>query len=356
MLVFLSFLTLIGQFLVFYGCGEKNFTFMFVGRLIFGYGSESLTAAQNVFITQYFIDSKLAFPISAGNAVALFGTYLNYSFTAQIAKKYGLKYGFLSGLFSCAISFIAILVSLLIDFLIEKYLQIDENNYIPDEVEVLIEKEKEEPIFIDEGNIFSRFPKPFWTLLFCSVIIYASSIGFSSIAVSYFVEKWFLRLDLNTAEVESTRIMSLDSLVNIFSSLVLAGFMNYASNFLYIFSTLNAFISLLSFSMLLLAICPVLTLFLDGIASSLNYNILNTIIPRIVKQKDLGLAYCVAVAGNNVGTSLIPILAAFLRNARNNYDLAIELFIGLNMVGLVLSIVFYYQYKEKFIKKEEILF
>ena len=354
MLVFLSFLTLVGQFLVFYGCGEKNFTFMFLGRLIFGYGSESLTAAQNVFITQYFIDTKLAFPISAGNAVALLGTYLNYSFTAQIAKKYGLKYGFLGGVFSCAISFIAILVSLLIDFLIEKYLQTDEKNNIPDEVEVLIEKE--EPIFIEEKNIFSRFPQPFWTLLFCSVIIYASSIGFSSIAVSYFVEKWFLRLDLNTAEVESTRIMSLDSLVNIFSSLVLAGFMNYASNFLYIFSTLNAFISLLSFSMLLLAICPVLTLFLDGIASSLNYNILNTIIPRIVKKKDLGLAYCVAVAGNNVGTSLIPILAAFLRNARNNYDLAIELFIGLNMVGLVLSIVFYYQYKEKFIKKEEILF
>lgn len=354
MLVFLSFLTLLGQFLVFYGCGEKNFTFMFVGRLIFGYGSESLTAAQNVFITQYFIDSKLAFPISAGNAVALLGTYLNYSFTAQIAKKYGLKYGFLSGLCSCAISFIAILVSLLIDFLIEKYLQTEQKNNLPDELEILIEKE--EPVFIDNGNIFSRFPKPFWTLLFCSVIIYASSIGFSSIAVSYFVEKWFLRLDLKTAEVESTKIMSLDSLVNIFSSMVLASFMNYASNFLYIFSTLNAFISLLSFSMLLLAICPLLTLFLDGIASSLNYNILNTIIPRIVKEKDLGLAYCVAVAGNNVGTSLIPILAAFLRNARNNYDLAIELFIGLNMVGLVLSIVFYYQYKEKFITKEEVLF
>jgi MFS family permease len=326
---------------------------MFTGRLIFGYGSESLTAAQNVYITHYFHNEKLAFPISIGNAVALFGTYLNYSLTAEIARKYGLKFGFLSGMFFCMISLLAIILTITIDFFIEKSLKNpQEIATSSDEVEILIKPE----ILLnsEEKSVFSRFSASFWILLFSSVIVYASSIGFSSIAVSYFVESYFPKVDLKTAEIESTRIMSLDSLTNIFSSIFLAIFMHYtSSNFLYIFPTINSIISLIAFTMLLLTIFPFLTLILDGLASSLNYNILNTMIPRMVKEKDLGLAYCMAAAGNNLGTSLIPIIAAFLRNARDNYDMAIGLFILLNVGSLISAMMFYFQYKEKLLKEKE---
>ena len=348
---------MIGQMIVVIGCYHHSFTIMFAGRVVLGYGSESMTAAQNVYITHFFQDDKLAFPISMGNTTALFGTYLNYKFTAGIAKKYGLMQGFLSGMFICIFSLITIFIAIGIDFIIEKNLEstdgeavLEENN----EKSQLITKKNEEieNKSNEKTNYLSKIPSPFWPLLLCSVIIYASNIGFNNIAVSYFVEKWFPNLDVKSAEVSSSQVISFDSFTNILSSFFLAIMMHYANSYLHIFNTITALISLISFTLFMFSIYPLIPLILDGIASSLNYNILNTLIPNMVEEKYLGVAYGISVASNNLGTSIIPVITAFLRNFCNNYDLAISFFIFLNVVGLVSAVIFYYSYRDKFLLKQ----
>ena len=339
------------------GCSHHSFTIMFIGRVVFGYGSESITAAQNVYITQFFQDEKLAFPISMGNAIALLGTYLNYVLTASIAKKYGLMYGFVTGLLFCLFSLITVVLSITFDLIIEsRFIREESTTTIEETFENnektdLIEKPNEENSesrshTFNICNWYYKIPTPFWTLLVCSVIIYASSIGFNSIAVSYFVEKWFPNLDVKSAEVASSRVVSLDSFTNIISSIFLAIMMNYAHTILHIFNTINAMISVISFSLFLFTVYPLIPLILDGLASSLNYNVLNTLIPMMIEEKYMGLAFGISVAANNLGTSLLPIITACLRNFYGNYDLAIGFFIVINAVGLVSAIFFYFQYKK----------
>lgn len=355
-LIFLGFITVLGQAIVVIGCFHHSFAIMFIGRVIFGYGSESCTAAQNVYITYFFQEENLAFPISMGNAIALLGTYMNYILTAEIAKKSGLNSGFLTGFFFCCFSLLATFIAILIDQLIEKWLEkkdlgsIEENE--KEESTILIKKDNDLVIFQQNSAFLKKIPLSFWPLLFCSVIIYASSIGFNSIAVSYFVEKWFPNLDVKNAEIASSKVISLDSFTNIISSLFLAIIMHYANGILHIFNTVNALISLISFSLFLFTIYPLVPLVLDGIASSLNYNIINTLIPIMVEEKYMGVAYGMSVAGNNLGTSLTPLITAFLRNCYNNYDLAIVFFIVINLIGLISAVMFFFKYQEEFIKRK----
>lgn len=338
MMLLLGSLTVLGQIIVFSGCKHQSFPIMFIGRIIFGYGSESLTAAQNVYITEFFEEKQLAFPISLGNAISLMGTNLNYIFTAQIAKNFGVSMGFLIGVFFCTFSFLCIICAVGLDYYIE--------NKIAERVEGSLEDCEKKAFLInsneqiEEKNDGQNFPNSFWPLLICSMVIYASNIGFNSIAVSFFVEKWFPNQDVKLAEIASAKIISLNSLTTALTSILLAFFMPFMNNFLGIFNCFTAFMMLFSFILFFFAVYPWVSLLLNGIGSSLNYNILNTLIPLMISPKNLGMAYGLSVAANNLGTSITPFMTALLRNYSNNYDLAIIFFIVMNILGAISAGIF----------------
>lgn len=345
MSILLTILIVLGQGLVTLGCENHCFSIMFLGRLLFGYGAESLNVAQNVFIAEYFAENVLAFPISLGNAVGLLGANANYLITPRVAEKFHAKTAFFVAFGFCLFTLLCVGLMVLIDALLREKLTISQEiENCEDFHESLLEK----PLLIREeaaaaasflknsGSTEESAIKPcVWALLLCSVAIYGSNICFNSIAVSFFVEKWFPAETVSSAEMRSSKLISWNSLTTAATSVLLAFIMPFLSDFLVILNTFTAVMSLFSFVLLLCAAPPLVSLFLNGISSSFNYNILNTLIPFLVKESSLGFVYGVSVAGNNLGTSLIPLIVALLRNYSNNYDLVIVCFVVLNVLGVI---------------------
>lgn len=358
MSILLTILIVIGQGLVTLGCKNHSFSLMFLGRLLFGYGAESLNVAQNVFVTEYFEANVLAFPISLGNAMGLLGANANYLITPSIAQKFGATAAFFLAWSFCVFTLLCVAVMVFLDGLLRRKLgDCEESRENRESQENLLEfEESQQNLLEPEAKVLTileenddkteeiagiRGLKPcFWALLLCSVAIYGSNIGFNSIAVSYFVEKWFPAEAVSSAEVRSAKIISLNSLTTAATSILLAFIMPFLNDFLAILNAFTAIMSLTSFVLLALAASPLISLLLNGIGSSFNYNILNTLIPLLVNSKSLGLAYGVSVAGNNLGTSLIPLIVALLRNCYDNYDYVIICFVLLNVLGVVSAGIF----------------
>ena len=60
MFMILGLTTLIGQYLFFLGTSWYSFSIMIIGRIIFGYGCESIFITQSTIISQYFSKNQLS--------------------------------------------------------------------------------------------------------------------------------------------------------------------------------------------------------------------------------------------------------------------------------------------------------
>lgn len=333
MLALLSVFIITGQLLVILGFEKRSFELIYLGRIIFGYGSESLNVAQNVYLNFFFTYDNLVFPICLGNAVSLIGTYLNYEYTAKIAGKYGVNIGFWAGFFICLMSFFALGFCFCIENKIKRIEII--NNSDLEEENSFIQKEKIKKI--------DRINPVFWFYLIIGILIYSTNISFNSISVSFCLEilrnsKSETNKNIKILEVSASRMISITSLTNVFTSFILSFFMVLLMKIKDFLPFLTTLISISSYILLITTNFPIISLILNGISASLIYNIVNSIIPLLVNsEKEIPKLYGILVAGNNFGTSICPGITALLRNISGNYQQSIYFFIILNAISLIIS-------------------
>lgn len=80
-----GFFLCLGQFVFSLGCTNNSMQAMLIGRMLFGFGGETINIAQNCMIVKWFRKDQISFPLGLAITVSRLGSVLNDVATPQIA-------------------------------------------------------------------------------------------------------------------------------------------------------------------------------------------------------------------------------------------------------------------------------
>ena len=104
LLVFAGFI-LCGQIVFAIGVGAKSWPIMYIGRIIYGFGGESLSVGNSALLAQWFQGKELAFAFGLNLSIARLGSVINNLVSPQMANMSGVVFALWFGAIICGISF-----------------------------------------------------------------------------------------------------------------------------------------------------------------------------------------------------------------------------------------------------------
>lgn len=330
-----SLLVFGGQVVVWLGTSIPLF---FVGRFIFGAGSEPLIVAQSAILARWFKGKELALAFGIALTVSRLGTLFTFNTGELIASHFGnYRYALFAAVLFCAVSLAANVAYIILDRRAERALQLQD------------EGAEEKIVFKD----IKDFKPSYWYVVLLCVTFYSAIFPFTALSTDFFVDKWgiarvaettggfFYQIFNNFLHMFSTA-GGISSII-IFASMVLAPF---AGRFVDKFgrrATLMIFGSLLMipshFLMGVTKIYPVYPMITLGAAFVLVPAAMWPSVPLIVRKERVGTAFGLMTAIQNIGLGLFPLLNGLLRDITETYTSSMIMFASLGFFGLVFAIL-----------------
>ncbi len=311
---------------------------LFVGRFIFGGGSEPLIVAQSAILARWFKGKELALSFGIALTVSRLGTLFSFNLGELIANQYG-GYGaalWVAVLF-CAISLLANIVYIFMDRKGEKALALEDEGV-------------EEKIVVKD---IKHFKASFWYISLLCVTFYSAVFPFTALSTDLFVDKWGIQ---RVAETSGSFLMQV------------------FSNFLHMFSTAGGISSIVIFASMLLA--PFAGHYVDKIGKRTSLMIIGSLIlipshlmlglthiyptipmitlgfafvlvpaamwpsiPMVVSKNRVGTAFGLMTMIQNIGLGLFPFLNGWLRDSTQSYTASLIMFASLGVFGLVFALL-----------------
>jgi MFS family permease len=201
-----SFLT-IGQSLFALGLSMKSWPVMLLGRVVYGFGGESLAVANSAVLAEWFKGKELAFAFGLNLSIARLGSVANNMISPVLASSSSLVFAIWFGVFLCGGSVVCVFIFSPIDKAMD--ILIAKNKGAEDEgVTTLLlagegsdsgkeeagereeeEEEEEEAKFSD----VKKFPFSFWILVISCLVVYGCVLPFNNIASSLLLERDFFK-------------------------------------------------------------------------------------------------------------------------------------------------------------------
>ncbi|MFQ6037874.1 MAG: MFS transporter [Candidatus Aminicenantales bacterium] len=329
-----SLLVLAGAALVW--VAKSTFVF-FLGRFIFGAGSEPLIVAQSSILARWFKNKELALSFGIALTVSRLGTLFAFNTGELIASVFGsFRYALFSAVLFCMISLGANVVYILMDRRGERILNLRDGS-------------QEKFVFRD----IKAFKASYWYVVMLCVTFYSAIFPFTALSTDFFVDKWGIA---RVAESEG----------GFFSSVF--------NNFLHMFSTAGGITSIIIFASMLLA--PFAGRLVDRVGKRATLMILGSLImipshlamgltriypaypmaalgaafvlvpaamwpsvPLIVRKERVGTAFGLMTAIQNIGLGLFPLLNGLLRDITKTYTSSLIMFASLGFFGLVFALL-----------------
>ena len=330
-----SLLVLVGAGLVW---SAKSIPMFFVGRFIFGAGSEPLIIAQSAILARWFKNKELGFSFGITLTVSRLGTLFAFNTGELITSHFGsFRYALFVAVIACAISIVGNIFYIIMDRRGEFALKLKD------------EKVEEKIVLKD----IKEFKPTFWYVTLLCVTFYSAIFPFTALSTDFFADKW------NIARVSD----------------VSGGFLNQIfSNFLHLFSTAGGVTSIIIFASMILApfagrlvdkvgkratmmivgslimipshlimgvtkIYPAYPMIILGAAFVLVPAAMWPSIPLIVRKERVGTAFGLMTAIQNIGLALFPLLNGMLRDITQTYTSSMIMFSSLGFFGLIFAIL-----------------
>lgn len=330
-----SLLVLVGAGLVW---SAKSIPMFFVGRFIFGAGSEPLIIAQSAILARWFKNKELGFSFGITLTVSRLGTLFAFNTGELITSHFGsFRYALFVAVIACAISIVGNIFYIIMDRRGEVVLK-------------LRDEKVEEKIVLKD---IKEFKPTFWYVTLLCVTFYSAIFPFTALSTDFFADKW------NIARVAD----------------VSGGFLNQIfSNFLHLFSTAGGVTSIIIFASMILApfagrlvdkvgkratmmivgslimipshlimgvtkIYPAYPMIILGAAFVLVPAAMWPSIPLIVRKERVGTAFGLMTAIQNIGLALFPLLNGLLRDITQTYTSSMIMFSSLGFFGLIFAIL-----------------
>ncbi len=330
-----SLLVLVGAGLVW---SAKSIPMFFVGRFIFGAGSEPLIIAQSAILARWFKNKELGFSFGITLTVSRLGTLFAFNTGELITSHFGsFRYALFVAVIACAISIVGNIFYIIMDRRGEVVLK-------------LRDEKVEEKIVLKD---IKEFKPTFWYVTLLCVTFYSAIFPFTALSTDFFADKW------NIARVSD----------------VSGGFLNQIfSNFLHLFSTAGGVTSIIIFASMILApfagrlvdkvgkratmmivgslimipshlimgvtkIYPAYPMIILGASFVLVPAAMWPSIPLIVRKERVGTAFGLMTAIQNIGLALFPLLNGLLRDITQTYTSSMIMFASLGFFGLIFAIL-----------------
>ncbi|MBN1938176.1 MAG: MFS transporter [Candidatus Aminicenantes bacterium] len=308
----------------------------FIGRFIFGAGSEPLIVAQSAILARWFKNKELALSFGLTLTVSRLGSLFAFNTGELFSSFYGTyRAALFVAVAACAVSLLGNLVYIVMDRKAQRPLN-------------LRDESSGEKIVLSE---IKAFKPSFWYVTFLCLTFYAAIFPFTNLSTDFFVDKWgiarvaagsggFLaQVFQNFTHLFSTA-GGISSII-IFASMILAPFAGRLVDRVGKRATLMIFGSLIlipsHLAMGLTRLYPVWPMLALGAAFVLVPAALWPSIPLLVKKERVGTAFGLMTAIQNIGMALFPLLNGLLRDWTKSYTGSMLMFAGLGVVGLAFA-------------------
>ncbi len=315
-----------------------NIIVLYIGRFIFGAGSEALVVAQSAILARWFKGKELALSFGIALTISRLGTLFSFNTEALISKYFGNYQAALwAAVLFCVVSLVAALIYMFMDKRGEKVLGLKD------------EEAEEKIVFSD----IKKFPPAFWYVALLCVTFYSSIFPFTALSTDFFHDKWhipmtvgsqggfFSQVFYNITHMFSTAGGT--TTIIIAASMFLAPFAGSLVDKIGKRATLMIFGSLLMIPSFLLmgftTIPPRYPMMLLGAAFVLVPAAMWPSVPLIVKEEYTGTAFGLITFIQNIGLALFPFLNGKLRDLTHNYTASMVMFALLGVFGLIFAIL-----------------
>ncbi len=316
----------------------KSIPLIFLGRFVFGAGSEPLVVAQSAMLARWFRNKEMAMAFGVQLTVSRLGSLFAFNTGELFTKNFGTyRAALLAAVCACGLSLLGNIGYILLDKRGEKALNLRD------------ESAGDKIVFKD----IKEFRPTFWFITALCFTFYAAVFPFQSLATDFFHTKWGIAL---TAPATGTFLHQV------------------FNNLLHIFSTAGGITSIIIFASMILApfagrlidrvgkraqfmiagalllipchlamgltkIYPVYPMILLGFAFVLVPAALWPSVPLIVRSERVGTAFGLMTAIQNIGLGLFPLLNGLLRDKTGSYVASQIMFAGLGLVGLIFALL-----------------
>jgi len=311
---------------------------LFVGRLIFGAGSESLLVAQLAIMSKWFRGKEIALAFGISLTISRLGTLFSFNTEALIAEHFGnYKYALWAAALLCGVSLLCNFVSNLLDARGER---------------VLKQKDGGGGDKIVLADI-KAFKPSYWYVTLLCLTFYSAIFPFTALSTNMFAEKWGIpdvqpgaggllyKAFYNLFHMFNTA-PGITSII-ILASMVCAPFAGHLIDRIGKRGTLMIFGALLMVPahalMGLTTLNPIAPMMMLGAAFVLVPAAMWPAIPLVVPKDKVGTAFGLTNMVQNCGLFLFPFLNGWLRDQTHGYTASMMMFASLGLIGLVFAIL-----------------
>jgi MFS family permease len=316
----------------------KSIPLIFLGRFVFGAGSEPLIVAQSAMLARWFKNKELALAFGVTLTVSRLGSLFAFNTGELFASYFGsFRFALLAAVGACALSLLGNLLYIVMDKRGEKVLNLRD------------ESAGDRIVFRD----IKAFKPTFWYVTFLCLTFYAAVFPFQSLSTDFFVNKWgiartadaggsFLAQVFNNLLHMFSTAGGITSII-IFASMLLAPFAGRLVDRVGRRATFMIAGSLLMIpchlAMGLTMIYPVYPMILLGFSFVLVPAAMWPSVPLLVRSERVGTAFGLMTAIQNIGLGLFPLLNGLLRDKTGSYVASQFMFASLGLVGLLFAVL-----------------
>ncbi|HSA94911.1 MAG TPA: MFS transporter [Acidobacteriota bacterium] len=316
----------------------KSIPLIFLGRFVFGAGSEPLVVAQSAMLARWFKNKEMAMAFGVQLTVSRLGSLFAFN-TGELFSSYfgSFRYALLAAVGACTLSLLGNLCYIVMDKRGEKALNLRD------------ESAGEKIVFKD----IREFRPTFWYVTALCFTFYAAIFPFQSLSTDFFHAKWGIALTASAAGGFLARVFNnllhifttaggITSII-IFASMVLAPFAGRLVDRVGKRTTFMIAGALLlipcHLAMGLTRVYPAYPMILLGFSFVLVPAALWPSVPLIVRSERVGTAFGLMTAIQNIGLGLFPLLNGLLRDKTGSYVASQVMFASLGIIGLVFALL-----------------
>jgi MFS family permease len=313
----------------------KSEWMLFVGRFIFGAGSESLVVAQSAIIARWFKGKELALAFGISLTISRLGTLFSFNTEELIARYFNdYRRALWAAFFLCVFSVAANLIYNLMDRYGGKVLKLADTG-------------ADKIVLAD----IRKFGPSFWFVTLLCVTFYSAIFPFTALSTDMFHDKWHLPTTVETSGGFLVQVFG--NFLHMFStapgvtSIIIFGSMIFAPFAGKLVDRIGRRASLMVLGSLLMipahlllgltTVNPIPVMLVLGAAFVLVPAAMWPSVPLIVDENKVGTAYGLMTAIQNMGLAAFPYLNGYLRDKTQTYTATQLMFAGLGVCGLIFA-------------------
>jgi MFS family permease len=329
-----SGLVLLGASIV---AAAPNLPMLYLGRIVFGMGSETMIVAQSAIVARWFTGKELALGFGITLTISRLGTLFSFNTEALLADRLGFRGALWVAAGLCLASLVCNWVYVLMDRHAEPILRLPAAGS-GDKI---------------AWSDVKRLPASYWYAVMICVSFYSAIFPFTALSTDFFHDKWglaqaageglgfFAGVFYNFSHMFSTAQGTTSIIIT--ASMFCAPFAGGLVDKLGKRATVMVLGSLLMIPAHLLLgfthIWPVLPMIVLGAAFVLVPASIWPSVPLIVDEQRVGTGYGLMTAVQNLGLLLFPFLNGALRDATHGYTASQTMFAGLGVAGLIFALL-----------------